>query len=54
MIKSRRMRWAGHVVRTREKRNAYRILAGKPDGKRPVGRPRGRWVHNVNMDCVDV
>jgi hypothetical protein len=44
MIKSRRMRWAGHVARMREKRNAYRILLGKPEGRRPLGRPRRRWM----------
>jgi hypothetical protein len=44
MIKSRRMRWAGHVVRMGERRNAYRILVGNPEGKRPLGRPRRRWV----------
>jgi hypothetical protein len=46
MIKSRRMRWAGHVARMREKRNAYRILVGNPEGKRPLGRPRGGmyWI----------
>jgi hypothetical protein len=43
MIKSRRMRWTGHVARMREKRNAYRILVGMPEGKRPLGRPRRRW-----------
>jgi hypothetical protein len=43
MIKSR-MRWEGHVARMREKRNAYRILVGMPEGKRPLGRPRRRWV----------
>jgi hypothetical protein len=43
MIKSRRMRWAGHVARMREKRNAYRILVGNPEGKRQLGRPRRRW-----------
>jgi hypothetical protein len=43
VVKSRRMRWAGHVARMREKRNAYRILVGKPEGKRPLGRPRRRW-----------
>jgi hypothetical protein len=42
IIKSRRMRWAGLVARVREKRNAYRILVGKPEGKRPLGRPRRR------------
>jgi hypothetical protein len=44
MIKSRRIRWAGHVARMEEKRNAYRILVGKPEGKRPLRRPRLRWV----------
>jgi hypothetical protein len=44
MIKSRRMRWAGHVARIREGRNFYRILVGRPDGKRPLGRPRRRWA----------
>jgi hypothetical protein len=44
IIKSRRMRWAGHVVRMGEKRNAYRLLMGKLKGKRPLGRPRRRWV----------
>jgi hypothetical protein len=43
MIKSRRMRWAGHVAQMGEKRNAYRILVGKPEGKRPLGKPRRRW-----------
>jgi hypothetical protein len=43
IIKSRRMRWAGHVARMGVKRNAYRILVGKPEGKRPLGRPRRRW-----------
>jgi hypothetical protein len=49
-IKSRRMRGAGHVARMRDKRNAYRILVGKPEGKRPLGRPRRRWVDNIEMD----
>jgi hypothetical protein len=44
------MRWAGHVVRVREKRNAYRILVGRPEGKRPLGRPRCRWVDNIKID----
>jgi hypothetical protein len=48
--KSRRMRWAGHVARMGEKRNAYRILVGKPEGKRPLGIPRRRWVDNIKMD----
>jgi hypothetical protein len=47
MIKSRRMRWATHVARMREKRNAYRILMGNPEEKRPLGRPRRRWVDNI-------
>jgi hypothetical protein len=50
MIKSRRMRWAGHVARMGATRNAYRILVGKPEGKRPVRRPRRRWVDNIKMD----
>jgi hypothetical protein len=54
MIKSRRMRWAGHVARIGEKRNAYRILVGKPEGKRPLGRPRRRWVDNIKMDLREV
>jgi hypothetical protein len=54
MIKSRRMRWAGHVVRMVEKRNAYRILVGKPEGKRPLGRPRRRWVDNIKMDLREI
>jgi hypothetical protein len=47
MIKSRRMRWVGHVTRLGDKRNARRILVGKPEGKRPLGRPRRRWVDNI-------
>jgi hypothetical protein len=50
MIKSRRMRWAGHVARMGKKRNAYGILMRKPEGNRPLGRPRRRWVHNTEMD----
>jgi hypothetical protein len=41
---------AGHVARIGEKKNAYRLLVGKPEGKRPLGRPRGRWVDNIKMD----
>jgi hypothetical protein len=44
------MRWAGHVARMGEKRNAYRILMGKPEGNRPLGRTRCRWVNNIKMD----
>jgi hypothetical protein len=47
MIKSRRMRWAGHVARMGETRNAYRILVRNPEGKRPLGRPRCRWMDNI-------
>jgi hypothetical protein len=50
MIKSRRMRLAGHVAQTGEKRNAYSILVGKPEGKRSLGRPRRRWEDNIKMD----
>jgi hypothetical protein len=49
MIKSRRMRWAGHVARMGETRNAYRILAGKREGKRPLGRPRRGWVDSIKI-----
>jgi hypothetical protein len=54
IIKSRRMRWPGHVARTGEKRNAYRLLVGKPEGKIPLGRPRRRWVDNIRMDLGEV
>jgi hypothetical protein len=50
MMNSRRMTWAGYVARIGEKRNAYRILVGKPEGKRPLGRPRRRWVDNIKID----
>jgi hypothetical protein len=54
MIKSRRMRWAEHVARMGEKSNAYRILVGKPEGKRPLGRPRRRWLDNIEMDPREI
>ena len=54
VIKSRRMRWAGHVARMGEARGAYRILVGKPEGKRPLGRPRRRWVDNIRMDLQEM
>jgi hypothetical protein len=54
MIKSRRMRWAGQVERKGEKRNAYSLLVGMPEGKRPQGRPRRRWVDNIKMDLGEV
>jgi hypothetical protein len=50
MMKSRRMRWAGRVARMGPKLNRYRILVGKPEGKRPLGRPRCKWVDNIKMD----
>ena len=54
VIKSRRMRWAGHVARMGEERGAYRVLVGKPEGKGPLGRPRRRWVDNIRMDLQEV
>jgi hypothetical protein len=52
-IKSRRMRWAGHVARMGEGRNVYRVLVGKPEGKRPLGRPRRRWmVQNWTLEIL--
>jgi hypothetical protein len=54
MIKLRRMRWAGHVARMGAKRNAYRILEGKPEGKRPLGRQRRRWVDNIKIDLREI
>jgi len=50
VIKSRRMRWTGHVARMGERRGVYRVLVGKPEGKRPLGRPRRRWEDNIKMD----
>jgi hypothetical protein len=54
IFKSRRMRWAGHVALMGEKRNAYRLLMGKPEGKRPLGKQRRRWVVNIKMDLLEV
>jgi hypothetical protein len=54
MIKSRTMRWAGHIARKGEKRNAYRMLVGKPDGKRPLGRPVRRWIDHIKMDLREL
>jgi hypothetical protein len=54
IIKSRRMRWAGHVARMGEKWNVYRLLVGKPEGKRPLGRPRRRWMDNIKMDLLEI
>jgi len=50
VIKWRRMRWAGHVARMGEGMGVYRVLVGKPEGRRPLGRPRRRWVDNIRMD----
>jgi len=50
VVISRRMRWAGHVARMGERRGAYRVFVGKPEGKRPLGRPRHRWEDNIKMD----
>jgi hypothetical protein len=50
MIKSRRIRWTRHVARMREKRHAFRTLVGKPEGGRPLGRPRHKWVYNIKID----
>jgi hypothetical protein len=50
VVKSRRMRWAGNVARMGEVRGVHRVLVGKPEGKRPLGRPRRRWEDNINMD----
>jgi hypothetical protein len=54
IIKSRRMRWAGYVAHMGGKRNAYRLLVGKPEGKKPLGRPRRRWEDNIRMDLGEV
>jgi hypothetical protein len=54
VIKSRRMRWAGHVARMREGRGVYRILVGRPEGKRPLGRPRRRWEDNIKLNLRDI
>ena len=54
VIKSRRMRWAGHVVVMGERRDVYRVLVGKPEGQRPLGRPRHRWEDKIKMDLQEV
>jgi len=54
VIKSRRIRWAGHVARMGEERGVYGVLAGKPEGKKPLGRPRRRWVGNIRRDLQEV
>jgi len=54
VVKSRRMRWAGHVARMGEGRGVHRVLVEKPEGKRPLGRPRRRWEDNIKMDIQEV
>jgi len=54
VIKSRRMRWAGHVACMGERSGAYRVLVGKPEAKRPIGRPRRRWEDNIKTDLQEV
>jgi hypothetical protein len=54
VMKSRRLRWAGHVARMGERRGAYRALVGKPKGRRPLGRPRRRWEDNIKIDLREV
>ena len=54
VVKSRRMRWAGHVAHMGEDRRVHRVLVVKPEGKRPLGRPRHRWEDNIKMDLQEV
>ena len=54
VIKSKRLRWPEHVVRMRHRKDAYRVLVGKPEGKRPLVRPRGRWEDNIKTDLREV
>jgi len=54
VIKSRRMNWTGHVARMAERRGVYGVSVGKPEGKRPLGRPRRRWEDNIKMDLQEV
>ena len=54
VVKSRKMRWAGHVARMGEGRGVHRVLVGKPEGKRPFGRPRRRWENNIKMDLQEM
>jgi hypothetical protein len=54
IIKSWRMTWVGHVARMGEKRNVYRLLVGKPEGKRPLGKLRRRWIDNIKLDLLEI
>jgi hypothetical protein len=54
VIKSRRLRWAGHVARMGAGRGVYRVLVGRPEGKRPLGRPRRRWDNNIKLDLREI
>jgi hypothetical protein len=54
VIKSRTMRWVGHVTRTGEGTGIYKVLVGRPERKRPLGRPRHRWEHNTKMDLTEI
>ena len=54
VIKSRRMKLAGYVTRMGEDRGVYSVLVGKPEGRRPLGRPRSKWVDNIRMDLQEV
>jgi hypothetical protein len=54
IIKSKRMRWTGHVAQMGEKRNVYRLFVGKPEGKRRIRRQRRRWMDNIKMDLVEI
>jgi hypothetical protein len=54
VIKSRRMRWAGHAARMGDGKSVYRVLVGRPEGKRPLGRPRHRWKDNIKMDVREI
>ena len=54
VIESRRLRWAGHIVTMEEGRSAFKILTGKPTGKRPLGKPRRRWEENIRIDLEEI
>ena len=54
MIKSRRLRWVGHIVRMQEDRSDFKMLTGTPTGKRPLGRPKHRWEDNIRMDLKEI